>query len=386
MFNENNDNDTIAAISTPPGEGGIGIVRISGPESKNIALKIFVGAGEKCGSEKNKEFNPLSKRLYYGYIVDENGKEIDEVLLSFMKAPYTYTREDIVEINAHGGLVPLGKILKLVMEKGARLAEPGEFTRRAYLNGRIDLLQAESILSIVRAKTEKALSAAIQGLKGIISGEIIKIRNEIIDILTEIEADIEFSHEDPDIVESEQYGDIAGKVKGLEGRLELLLKKRKQGKILQEGLKTVIIGKPNVGKSSLYNYLVREERAIVTEVPGTTRDLLIEYINIKGVPLKLIDTAGLHKSGDLVEKIGMEISKKAIKEADLLLFILDAYSGITDEDKWIYEQIPLDSRKNLLVIFNKIDLNEAPGKELFRGQWEYKLFLETSMLRGKGHQ
>jgi tRNA modification GTPase len=379
----NLENDTIVAISTPPGEGGIGIVRMSGPESLNIALQIFVSSGDREKTAGKRQFNPVSKRLYYGYILDEQGNEIDEVLLSFMQAPHTYTREDIVEINAHGGVVPLRNILKLIIRKGARLAEPGEFTRRAYLNGRIDLLQAESILSIIRAKTEKGLKAAIQSLKGALSGEILKIRDDVVSILSEIEVDVDFSHEDIDF-EGEHYQDIKRRIRNLKERMDVLLEKRIRGKILQEGLKTVIAGKPNVGKSSLYNYLVREERAIVTEVPGTTRDLLIEYINIKGVPLKLIDTAGLRKNGDRVEKIGMEFSKKAMEEADLLLFLLDAATGITAEDKWIYEQIPRDNRQSVIVILNKIDLKRELKKEKVQKNFPCKMVIETSLVTGEG--
>jgi tRNA modification GTPase len=376
-----NDNDTIVAISTPPGEGGIGIVRMSGKDSLDIALKIFVRPSEKANDKiKNKT---VPRRLYYGYIIDEQGKEIDEVLLSYMQAPYTYTREDIVEINAHGGIVPLRNIIKLIIRKGARLAEPGEFTRRAYLNGRIDLLQAESILSIIRAKTEKGLKAAIQSLKGALSGEILKIRDDVIDILSEIEVDVDYAHEDIDFG-SENYQNITRRIKDLKERMDALLEKRIKGKILQEGLKTVIVGKPNVGKSSLYNYLIREERAIVTEIPGTTRDLLIEYINLKGVPLKLIDTAGLRKDGDKVEKIGMEYSKKAMEEADLLLFLLDASTGITAEDKWIYEQIPSFNRPNIIIILNKIDLKKEISKELVQGTLSCKAVLETSLTTGEG--
>jgi len=379
-----NENDTIVAISTPPGEGGIGIVRISGPKSKDIALQIFIKASPKQKAFDKQGFSPESKKLYYGYIVDEKGKEIDEVLLSFMQAPYTYTREDVVEINAHGGLVSLRNILELIIKKGARLANPGEFTKRAYLNGRIDLLQAESILQIVHAKTEKGLKAAIQGLKGAISGEILKIRDEIINILAEIEVDVDFAHEDLDLVESEQYESIAGKVKELKKQVDVLLEKRTRGKILQEGLKTVIVGKPNVGKSSLYNYLVQEDRAIVTEIPGTTRDLLIEYINIKGVPLKLIDTAGLRKSGDVVEKIGMEISRKAMEEADLLLFLLDATTGITAEDKWISEKISAKNSESVIVVINKIDLEKNYEKEKIEQYLPYKKIMETSLETGEG--
>lgn len=379
----NEKNETIVAVSTPPGEGGIGIVRLSGPQAKNIAMQIFVRTAPGT-KPKKQTFKPEAKKLYYGYVIDEQGREIDEVLFCFMPAPFTYTREDIVEINAHGGIVPLGNILQLLMRKGARLAEPGEFTKRAYLNGRIDLLQAESVLAIIRAKTEKGLKAAMQSLKGAVSGEIMNIRAEIINILAEIEADIEFSHEDLDILSGEQSQNVINKVRKLKERMCDFLEKRKRGRILQEGLRTVIIGKPNVGKSSLYNYLVREERAIVTEIPGTTRDLLVEYINIKGIPLKLVDTAGLHKSNDKVEKIGMEISRKAMAEADLLLFLLDATTGITVEDTWIHEKIPLEQKQGIIVVINKIDLKKDINKEKVNRQLSCNNVVETSLVTGEG--
>ena len=244
------------------------------------------------------------------------------MLFCYMKAPYTYTREDIVEINAHGGIVCLNTILNLILRKGARLAEPGEFTKRAFYNGRIDLVQAESVLSLIRAKTEKGLKAAMGGLQGYLSEEVRKLRDDLADILSEIEVNVDFAYEDQDLEEGSYY-DIKKRLINLNNSMLKLLQKRRQGKILQDGLKTVILGKPNVGKSSLYNYFLKEERAIVTEIPGTTRDLLIDYVNLKGVPLKIFDTAGFRKEGDRVEKIGMKFSKKAIEEADLLLFMLD---------------------------------------------------------------
>ena len=377
------EKETIVAISTPPGEGGIGIVRMSGSEAFEIGLEIFAAVSGKGKTGRKKLLSPADKKLYYGYVIDEEGKEIDEVLISFMKAPYTYTREDIVEINAHGGIVPLRNILKLIIKKGARLAEPGEFTKRAYLNGRIDLLQAESVLSIIRAKTDKALKSAIQSLKGALSGEIVKIRDAIINILAEIEVDVDFSHEEPDL-QNENYQNISQRIKHLKERIELLLKKKERGVILQEGLKTVITGKPNVGKSSLYNYLIREDRAIVTEIPGTTRDILIEYINIGGVPLKLIDTAGLRKNGDKVEKIGIEISKKAMKDADLLLFLIDAATGLTTEDRWIYEQIPPENRGNVIYVLNKIDLKKELNIEMIKKEFCSQKVIETSLVTGEG--
>ncbi|MDO9535708.1 MAG: tRNA uridine-5-carboxymethylaminomethyl(34) synthesis GTPase MnmE [Bacillota bacterium] len=381
------EDDTIAAVSTPPGEGGIGIVRMSGDASLSIALEIFAHSrlrGKKDFFQKMESLHP--RNLYYGYIVDEAGNELDEVLLSYMKAPYTYTSEDVVEINAHGGIVPLQKILHLVLRKGARLAEPGEFTKRAFLNGKIDLVQAESVLSLIRAKTEKGLKAALQSLHGSLSKEIKQMREELLSIISQIEVEVDFSEEDLDLEEA-VYRNIKEKLMLIKERLEILLEKRNQGKILQDGLKTVIVGRPNVGKSSLYNYLIREERAIVTEIPGTTRDLLVEFVNLNGIPLKLIDTAGFRENGDRVEKIGMEFSKRAMREADLLLFMLDAETGITQKDRWIYDSI-FDEGNNpkLIVIINKVDLTQKITTDEIKRLFSADRIVEISLLEGTGLQ
>ncbi len=347
--------DTIAALSTPPGEGGIGIVRISGPDSLKIALKIF--KPKKNIEERQYALNP--RHLTYGHIYDEKKNIIDEVLICYMPSPYTYTREDIVEINAHGGAILLKTILNLLISKGARLAEPGEFTKRAYLNGRIDLIQAESILSIISANSLQALKSAQNNLNGLLSEEIQKIIIELNNILSEIEAGLDFISDDLED-EVETYEKLRERVKSITYITDQLQEKSRRGRILQDGLKTVIVGRPNVGKSSLYNYFIGEERAIVTEFPGTTRDLLIENINIKGIQLKIIDTAGIHKKGekDPIEKIGMNYSKKAIQEADLVLFILDASFGITNEDIWIYKNLLLEKKDELIIIANKIDIGD----------------------------
>lgn len=378
------DNDTIVAISTPPGEGGIGIIRLSGKESLSIGTRIFVPSVYfKKNIDKKEKFSPLGRRLYHGFIIDEEGRKVDEVLFCYMKAPYTYTREDIVEINAHGGIVCLNTILNLILRKGARLAEPGEFTKRAFYNGRIDLVQAESVLSLIRAKTEKGLKAAMGGLQGYLSEEVRKLRDDLADILSEIEVNVDFAYEDQDLEEGSYY-DIKKRLINLNNSMLKLLQKRRQGKILQDGLKTVILGKPNVGKSSLYNYFLKEERAIVTEIPGTTRDLLIDYVNLKGVPLKIFDTAGFRKEGDRVEKIGMKFSKKAIEEADLLLFMLDASAGITEEDRWIYSKINNKKEQKIIILLNKIDLaKKICGNEL-KYIFNCDKVIEISLLNGDG--
>lgn len=382
----NDPEETIAAISTPPGEGGIGIVRLSGKDALNISLKIFVRK-DKRKETSNKSFFLRARKLYYGYVLDGQGNEIDEVLLSFMPGPHSYTCEDVVEINAHGGAVVLKNILRTVLDKGARLAEPGEFTKRAYLNGRLDLVQAESVLTLIKAKTDKALHGALLGLKGSLSDEIKALRAELISLLGQIEVEVDFAYDDPDLErELEGARDSALKIENMLSNINLLLQKRFQGKILQEGVKTVIAGRPNVGKSSLYNYFLREERAIVTDIPGTTRDLLMEYINVQGVPLKIIDTAGLHLNGGEVEKIGMELSRRVLAEADLILLILDASRGISTDDRWIYHNIEQEGSPgaNLIIILNKIDLKQRISPQEVKEAFPGRLVLETSLENGAG--
>ena len=335
--------DTISAISTSLGEGGIGIVRMSGKEAFSIARKIF--------EKKIKKTEPENYKLNYGNIKDpETGKIIDEVLVSFMSAPYTYTREDVVEINCHGGIVPLKRILDLTLRQGARLADPGEFTFRAFMNGRIDLSQAEAVIDIIRARTETAGEVAVSQVEGKLSQKIYLIKDEIERILTLIEVNIDFPEEDIEEIQQEQ---LTESMKKMIEEIKQILKTAEQGKVIREGIKTAIIGKPNVGKSSLLNALLKEQRAIVTEIPGTTRDLLEEVINIKGLPLKVIDTAGIRHTSDRVEKIGVEKAQRLISESDLILFIIDAHSGIEEEDRNIIEMI---KGKKSIVIINKTDL------------------------------
>ena len=286
------NDDTIAAISTPPGEGGIGIVRLSGPQSFAIARKIIFFPREI------KE--PESHRLYYGYVVDpKDNSSIDEALVSFMRSPRTYTREDVVEINCHGGIRPLARTLELVLSCGARLAEPGEFTQRAFLNGRLDLAQAEAVIQIIRAKTDTALRVGMNQLTGGLSSEVKKIRAQLLAVLARIEAAVDF----PELHDVEEITrrEIGEEVAAAGAEIEALLKTADKGKILREGLLTAIIGLPNVGKSSLLNALLREQRAIVTDVPGTTRDILEESVNIGGIALTVIDTAGIRKTENKVE-------------------------------------------------------------------------------------
>jgi len=343
------EEDTIAAISTPLGEGGIGIVRLSGKEAFPIAKKIFKGKGKEMESRK----------LLYGHIIDPgNNRVIDEVLVSFMPAPYTYTREDVVEINCHGGIIPLKKILELCLEQGARLAERGEFTLRAFLKGRIDLSQAEGVIDLIRAKTDEGRELALTQVEGKLSQKIKEIKDKILDLLAFLEVNLDYPEEDVEEVTGEKAKE------GIEliiKEIDEILEGAEEGKIYREGIKTAIIGKPNVGKSSLLNALLREQRAIVTEVPGTTRDLLEEAINVKGVPLNIIDTAGIRKTEDMVEKLGVERTERILKESHLIIFILDAKTGIEKEDWRILETL---QEKNFIVFINKTDL--VPPREADR--------------------
>ena len=337
--------DTIAAISTPLGEGAIGIVRLSGTDSFAIAQKIF----------KGKDLRKVaSHTLNYGHIVDPDKNEIlDEVMVGAMRSPKTFTREDIIEINTHGGIAVTNEILQLVIREGARLAEPGEFTKRAFLNGRVDLTQAEAVMDIIRAKTDKAMNIAVKQLDGSLSDLINNTRQEILNTLAQVEVNIDYPEYDD--VEEATTEIIREKTSEFEALLTNLLKTARRGKILREGISTAIIGRPNVGKSSLLNNLLREEKAIVTDIEGTTRDVIEEYVNINGVPLKLVDTAGIRETEDIVEQIGVERSKKALKEADLVLLVLNASEPLTDQDRQLLE-ISQDS--NRIILLNKVDLPE----------------------------
>ena len=336
--------ETIAAISTAMTNSGIVIIRISGNEAIDIADEIFISV------KKGKKIkNMASHTVHYGNIAD-NGKIIDEVLLIVMKAPNTYTREDVVEINCHGGVFVTKKILELVLKKGARCAEPGEFTRRAFLNGRIDLSQAEAVTDIINAKNTMALDASVSQLRGGISDIIKQQREKIIYHIAFIEAALD----DPEHIEIEHYGDeLIIIVEEILGTLESLLSTADNGKLISEGIKTVILGKPNAGKSSLLNCLLREERAIVTDVAGTTRDTLEETMSLSEINLNIIDTAGIRETDDIVEKIGVERAKKIAEEADLIIYVVDTSVPLDENDKEIIELI---SNKKSIVLLNKSDL------------------------------
>lgn len=317
------DTDTIAAISTPVGEGAIAIVRLSGPEAIPLASDVFEGKSLKEAD---------SHTIHYGKVIDPETKELaEEVMVSVMRAPKTFTREDIVEINCHGGLVSVNRVLEIMLAKGARLAEPGEFTKRAFLNGRIDLSQAEAVMDLIRAKTDKAMNVALKQMDGRLSKLIQTLRQELLETVAHVEVNIDYPEYDD--VEEMSHTLMEEKTKEVGEEIEKLLEVAAQGKILREGLATAIIGRPNVGKSSLMNTLVQENKAIVTEVPGTTRDIIEEYVNVRGVPLRLVDTAGIRETEDIVERIGVDRSRQVLKESDLILFVLNYNEALSEEDK-----------------------------------------------------
>ncbi len=336
--------DTIAAISTPIGEGGISIVRMSGEDAVKIANVVFKG--------KNLLKVP-SHTIHYGHIVDpEDAQIVDEVMVSVMLAPKTFTRENIVEINCHGGIVVTNRILQILLKNGARMAEPGEFTKRAFVNGRIDLTQAESVMDIVRAKTDRARQVAEAQLEGGLLEKVQAMRQDILDTLANVEVNIDYPEYDADKVTGEQMIKVA---EAVGDQIDDLLSTAAEGTALRNGLATAIIGQPNVGKSSLLNYLTQSDTAIVTDVAGTTRDTLEEFVAVKGVPLKLIDTAGIRQTDNKVEKIGVERSKKALNKADLVLLLLDASKELSAADTALIEAT---ADKKRIVLLNKIDLGQ----------------------------
>ncbi|MBM4466734.1 MAG: tRNA uridine-5-carboxymethylaminomethyl(34) synthesis GTPase MnmE [Chloroflexi bacterium] len=344
--------DTIAAISTPIGEGGIGIVRMSGPEALSILQKIFVKG--KPTNIQSPISNLQPHHLHYGHVVDpETSEVIDEVLVCYMKAPRTYTRQDVAEINCHGGIAPLRRTLELCLRQGARLASPGEFTLRAFVNGRIDLAQAEAVLDIVRAKTEAGLRVAVDQLEGRLSDQVRALRGQLVDVLAYLEATIDF--EEDDIPER----DIAPDLEEARRQLEQLLAHADRGMIYRQGIRTAIVGRPNVGKSSLLNALLRTSRAIVTPIPGTTRDTLEETLNLQGIPLVLVDTAGIvAETENVIEQLSIERSRRALAQADLALLVVDRSESLTEADHQI---AGLAAGKAAILVINKIDLPRAGG-------------------------
>lgn len=365
--------DTIAAISTPPGEGAISIVRLSGEQAISIADAVFQ-------SGKKKLIDVSSHTILYGHIFDpEKYQMMDEVMVSIMRKPKTFTREDIVEINCHGGIVVVNQILQLVLRQGARLAEPGEFTKRAFLNGRVDLSQAEAVMDLIRAKTDKAMNLAINQLDGNLSRLIRQLRQEILETLAQVEVNIDYPEYDD--VEELTTRLLLEKANQVQKQIQALLQTAQQGKILREGLSTAIIGRPNVGKSSLLNHLLREEKAIVTDIAGTTRDVIEEYVNVRGVPLKLVDTAGIRETEDIVEKIGVERSRKALSEADLILLVLNQSESLTTEDKQLLD---ITSGNKRIILLNKTDLPSRINQEDLVPYLENEPALPISVLTSEG--
>ena len=337
-------NDTIAAISTPLGEGAIGIVRMTGKDAIEIARKVFI-------SKKNKNwFNAGSHRVFYGQFIEpKSGEVIDEVLMTVMIGPYTFTREDVVEFNCHGGIVPMRRILSTLLEHGATMAGPGEFTKRAFLNGRLDLAQAESIIDIIRAKTSQGLRLALNQLEGSLSNRVTLVQDNLVEVMAGIEVNIDFPAED---VDGPSDQEMILQIEDIIKKIESLLAEAQKGKVYREGVATIIVGKPNVGKSSLLNALLKEKRAIVTEIPGTTRDVIEETVNIRGIPLRLMDTAGLRETEDVVERLGVARTRELLAEADLVLTVLDAVSGVEHEDMEILRMV---KEYQGMIVINKVD-------------------------------
>ena len=366
------DFDTITSISTPMGEGAIGIVRLSGPQAIEIGDILYKG--------KKKLSEVETHTINYGHIIDpETDETVEEVMVSVLRAPKTFTREDIIEINCHGGILTINRILELTMTYGARMAEPGEYTKRAFLNGRIDLSQAEAVMDFIRSKTDRASKVAMNQIEGRLSDLIKKQRQSILEILAQVEVNIDYPEYDD--VEDATTDFLLEQSKRIKEEINQLLETGAQGKIMREGLSTVIVGRPNVGKSSMLNNLIQDNKAIVTEVAGTTRDVLEEYVNVRGVPLRLVDTAGIRDTEDIVEKIGVERSRKALSEADLILFVLNNNEPLTEDDQTLFEVI---KNEDVIVIINKTDLEQRLDVSELRKMIGDMPLIQTSMLKQEG--
>jgi len=360
--------ETIAAISTAPGEGGIGIVRISGEESLSILDKIF---------DMPSKLKP--NYLCYGHIVDNfTGETLDEVMACYMKGPHSYTAEDVCEIQCHGSIVSVRKILALCLKNGARLAEPGEFTKRAFLNGRLDLTQAEAVIDLIRAKSDKTFDVALNQLSGKFSDSIRELRAKLVDVLVTVTVNIDYPDEDIELV---TYEKLKEDLLNIQDRISKILATSNTGRIIREGLNVAIIGKPNVGKSSLMNALLKETRAIVTSIPGTTRDTIQEMVSIRNIPVKLTDTAGIRETDDLIEKIGIEKSKESFNSADLVIFMIDNSRELDSEDLEIMETI---ADRKAICLLNKCDLEKKTSKEDILKRLPNSIVIETSMTEDMG--
>ncbi|MFA1643653.1 tRNA uridine-5-carboxymethylaminomethyl(34) synthesis GTPase MnmE [Chryseomicrobium aureum] len=366
--------DTIAAISTPLGEGAIAIVRLSGPEAVSIADQVFRSPSHKKLAQE------ATHTIHYGHLVRPETEEVvEEVMVSLMRGPKTFTREDVVEINCHGGLVTVNQVLQLVLRAGARMAEPGEFTKRAFLNGRIDLSQAEAVMDLIRAKTDKAMNVALGQMDGRLSRLIQSLRQALLETLAQVEVNIDYPEYDD--VEEMTIPLMREKGMWVKQEIEKLLETSMQGKILREGLATVIVGRPNVGKSSLLNSLIQENKAIVTDIAGTTRDIIEEYVNVRGVPLKLVDTAGIRETEDIVERIGVERSRQVLKEADLILLVMNHSEALSEEDERLIEAT---HGMETIVIVNKTDLPQALDYSKLEELVGHRRIVTTSILQDEG--
>ncbi|MGG1518971.1 tRNA uridine-5-carboxymethylaminomethyl(34) synthesis GTPase MnmE [Paenibacillus oryzisoli] len=364
--------DTIAAISTPLGEGGIAVIRVSGMDAIPSVERIF--------RSKTKLSNAETHTVHYGYIVEPASAErIEEVLVTLMKAPRSFTMENVVEISCHGGIVSVKKVLDLLLQQpGVRLAEPGEFTKRAFLNGRIDLTQAEAVIDLIRAKSDRAFKVALKQVEGNLSKQIKQLRYVLVELMAHVEVNIDYPEHD---VEEMTYALIKGKCEQVDAEIDRLLVTAEQGKILREGIETAIVGRPNVGKSSLLNELAQENRAIVTDIPGTTRDVIEEFVNVGGVPLKLLDTAGIRETEDIVEQIGVERSKTALAEADLILLVLNRSEELLLDEIAMMKQL---AERQTIVILNKIDLPRRLDVDIVRGYFPEERIVELSLIENKG--
>ena len=364
--------DTICGIATPIGEGGISIIRVSGENSLQVIDKIFKGKNPSSITTMK------SYSMRYGHICElETQKEIDEVIISYMKGPKSFTAEDVIEINCHGGIIATNRVLEEVVKAGARVSEPGEFTKRAFLNGRIDLSQAEAVMDIITAKTELSMKSAMLQSNGALSKEIEKLRQYMLNTLALIEYAVDFTEDEEDIDPSIPIK-VREELEKAINDMEKLLKDSDEGRIIRDGLNTVIVGKPNVGKSSLLNVLLKENRAIVTDIPGTTRDVIEEFINLDGIPLKIVDTAGIREATDMVEKIGIEKSREKLKEADLVILMIDSSRELEDED---FEIIDSVENKNTIVLLNKVDLEQKIDRDKLSN---FNNIIESSAKLGYG--
>ncbi|MFK7692282.1 tRNA uridine-5-carboxymethylaminomethyl(34) synthesis GTPase MnmE [Paenibacillus sp. HJGM_3] len=363
--------DTIGAISTPLGEGGIAVIRVSGPDAIPAVDRLF--------QTKTRLSEADTHTVHYGHILDPETKErVEEVLVTLMRGPRSFTTEDVVEVSCHGGLISVKKVLGLILEQGVRLAEPGEFTKRAFLNGRIDLTQAEAVIDLIRAKSDRAFKVALKQVEGTLSRQVKELRYQLVELMAHIEVNIDYPEHD---VEELTGSFIRERCTQAIERIEQLLKTAEQGKVLREGIVTAIVGRPNVGKSSLLNAMAQENKAIVTDIPGTTRDIIEEIVNVNGIPLKLLDTAGLRETTDLVEQIGVEKSRTALSDADLIILVLNQSEPLHEDERALLDQI---ADRQTIVVMNKSDLPSQLDEAYLRDRVAEDRLVRMSVREGQG--